>query len=100
MTELASHIVAFAVGAGAGAVFLTVLWRSLKELGKAPNASRQMIADAVLRHGIVYSLFYAALDLGGWSHLLGALIGFILIRSLAITYIGHSRVQRTGQEPI
>lgn len=100
MTELVSHVAAFVIGAAAATIFMTALWKSVRDLGRDRHVTRQWIAGGVLRHGMLYLAFYAALALGDWSHLLGALLGFILVRSLAIVSFGQLRVQEARREPI
>ncbi len=100
MTEILSYVAAFAVGAAAASVFMLILWKSIQRLGKYPHATQQMIVGGLLRHGIVYSVFYAIVYTGGWSHLLSALFGFVVIRSLAIVHFGQARAQQAKRELI
>jgi F1F0 ATPase subunit 2 len=77
---LITHLIAFTTGAALGAVFLWALWQSVRRIARSAHPAASVFGGMTVRIALVTSVLYGVLSLGGWTHLISALVGFTLTR--------------------
>ena len=84
MIEPIAFILSFLAGALTAVLFLFLLWRSVQNISARNHPGRFLLGTLLLRLTLVAGIFYGIVSLGGWQHLLSALLGFITVKFMAI----------------
>ena len=97
MNDLPVLILVFTGGALLGAVYLAVLWFSVRRMRTHPPAALGIAASLIARVAIVVAGFYAVLAAGDWRYLLAALSGFVVLRTLVVHRVNRG-LSQAGDE--
>ena len=89
-----SLIVALAGGMLLGAIYLAVLWLSVRGLVQVRHPGLLMVASYMLRMLLLIGGLYLLGD-GQWQSFVAALAGFILVRTLILRLLGRNVVRTT-----
>jgi F1F0 ATPase subunit 2 len=73
---------AFVAGAALGAVYLAVLWATVRRVTTSRRPNALLFTSATLRIGLLLAGWYWVAD-GRWDGLLACLLGFIAVRLVA-----------------
>ena len=87
--DWATWSLGFAVGAMLGAVYFGGLWLIAWWVGRSRRPSLWLLASLPVRLAAAASAFYVVLVLGDWRQLIAALIGFIVVRQIAVARARH-----------
>ena len=85
MNEVLTLLLAFAAGAGLGAIFFGGLWWTVRKGLASKQPALWFFCSLLLRMSIVLAGFYFV-GLGHWQRLLVCLLGFVLAR-FAVKYL-------------
>jgi F1F0 ATPase subunit 2 len=97
MVELFS---AFAIGVGAGAIYLLGLWLTVRRIDRLRRRGLWLLLSVGLRLLFLLACFYYLARGGHGGRLLAALIGFMLLRTVVIYCLRPRRsMPRAGREP-
>jgi F1F0 ATPase subunit 2 len=83
---------AFVTGLVLGALYLGVLWFTVRRLPRARNPGLWILGSAAGRIGVLFAAWYWV-SAGNWQALIACLLGFLLVRSVA------TRIARAGMRP-
>jgi len=87
MSESIGHLVLpFLSGLVLGVIYFGGLWLSVRCLLGSERAAMWILVSFVVRNLIVLAGFYLTVN-GRWERLLVTLVGFILVRSILITWV-------------
>lgn len=102
MNDLPYLLLMFIAGTILAGVYLAGLWFSVKSLQTSRHPAMWFVMSLVLRLVIVALAFYFILESGNLKHLLAALAGFVLLRTLVIRRIrsGYIRTPHKKEEAI
>ena len=93
-----SLIVALAGGMLLGAIYLAVLWLSVRRLARVRHPGLLMVAGYILRMLLLIGGLYLLGD-GQWQSFVAALAGFILVRTLVLRLLGRNDERATTALP-
>ena len=102
MNNLPYLLLMFIAGVILAGVYLAGLWLSVKYLQTRQHPALWFVMSLVLRLAIVALAFYFILESGNLHHLLAALAGFILLRTLVIRRVrnGYTRISHNKEKAI
>jgi F1F0 ATPase subunit 2 len=63
-----------------GLAFFRALWATIARLPERRHPGLWLLGSLLLRFGLALGVFYLLARYGGWQHLLGAAVGFTLVR--------------------
>ena len=86
--ESARLSIAFAAGAAMGAVYLVVLWATVRRATMANHPAALLLASAALRIGLMLAGWYWIAD-GRWDGLAACLLGFLGARLVATRLVAR-----------
>lgn len=81
-------LVGFGMGMLVCGVYLGALWLTVRQMPGTRHPGTLVLTSYLLRLMAVGTGFYGTLRLGGAAGLVAALLGFILVRQLAVRRIG------------
>ena len=87
---------AAAGGVGVGLVYLLLLWRSAQRLTVSRHPVLGEMFGFVLRMAVVLAGLYL-IGNGQWERVISGLVGFVLIRSLVLHWLGPSAERRRAR---
>jgi len=73
---------AFVAGAAIGAIYLAVLWATVRRVTTSHRPNALLLTSATLRIGLLLAGWYWVAD-GRWDGLLACLLGFMAVRLVA-----------------
>lgn len=88
ITTAAVLVTAFSAGMVIGAFYFIALWKTVQRLPSAKNPARLMLISLIARLAVVFISFYFLMD-GHWERLLVAMIGFIIMKNILTSHLGH-----------
>jgi F1F0 ATPase subunit 2 len=91
-------LAAAAVGVVLALLFLLALWHSLQRLPARRHPGLWMAGGMVLRVASVTALLFGVLQMGGWPHVLAALLGFTLTRWLTTSRLSSPKALASARE--
>jgi len=102
MNETLTLVLAWAAGAGLGAIFFGGLWWTVRKGVWSPRPALWIFGSMLLRTSIALAGFYFVSG-GHWERLLACLVGFVMAR-VAVTWLtrpaGEIRpAQEAGHAP-
>lgn len=87
-------LLALLVGAALAVVFFAGLWWTVTRAVSSKYTGLLLISSLLLRTAIIVTGFYVVSD-GQWQRLLSCLLGFIVIRSIAMRIVYRQRDRQT-----
>ena len=88
-------LAAFMAGFALGAVYLWILWITVRHLPRAKHGGLWLLTSACLRIGLLLATCYWVAG-SNWERLLGCLLGFVAIRFAATRWA----MAGTGKRPL
>ncbi len=86
----AQLLLSFLVGSVTGILYFGGLWYTVRQLPSANRPTLLLIGSFALRLGLLLTAVYL-LASAHWSHLLSALVGILLARTLLIRRLGPGK---------
>lgn len=87
MNDLLALLVMTIVGALLAVVYLVGLWLTVRGIHQQRHPVILLMVSITLRMGLVLAVFYFIVGNQRWQMLLGALAGFITVRTVTIRWI-------------
>ncbi|MGD8593388.1 MAG: ATP synthase subunit I [Gammaproteobacteria bacterium] len=87
MNELPMLILMFLAGAVLGVGYFAGLWFTVRRIHSQERPAIWLAMSFFVRMGLLIAAFYWLLGDARWDHLLAALAGFLILRSLTIRHI-------------
>lgn len=84
LTDLATLILMFVIGAILGALYLGSLWFSVQRMRRGRYPALWLVSSLAVRMLVLGFAFYFILGEGHWERLLMALAGFVTLRTLIL----------------
>jgi F1F0 ATPase subunit 2 len=91
-------LAAVAAGVLMALLFLFILWHSLQRLPTRRHPGLWMAGGMALRVASVTAVLFGVLQMGGWPHVLAALLGFTLTRWLATSRLSSPKALASARE--
>lgn len=97
LSDIGFGLLAVGLGAGTGLLFLCGLWVTVRQLPSARHPAAWALASFLVRVGGTAVVFGWVAKVGDWIHVLLALGGFLLMRTIWTHRVSRSRTKRGSQ---